>query len=59
MGFNYSMYLIYDENGELMRWVKSKAEANYIIKTYTNWAWRYVPKLQPKFDWSKFEVAPF
>ena len=53
------MYLIYDECGELMRWVKTKAEANHIIKTYTNWYWRYQPKLKPKFDWSKFEPAPF
>jgi hypothetical protein len=53
------MFLIYDEHGELMRWVKTKAEANHILKTYTNWSWRYVPKLKPKFDWSAFEPAPF
>ena len=50
------MYLIYDENGELMRWVKTKHEANYIIRTYTNWSWRYQPKVKPKFNW---EDAPF
>jgi hypothetical protein len=53
------MYLIYDENRELMRWVKTKAEATYIIRTYTNWAYRYVPKIKPKFDWTNFEPAPF
>ena len=53
------MYLIYDEYGELMRWVKTKAEATYIIRTYTNWAYRYVPKVKPKFNWANFEPAPF
>ena len=53
------MYLIYDEYGELMRWVKTKTEANHIIKTYTNWSWRYAPKVKPKFDWTNFEPAPF
>jgi hypothetical protein len=53
------MFLIYDENGELMRWVRTKAEADHIIKTYTDWSWRYVPTIKPKFDWSKFEPAPF
>jgi len=50
------MYLIYDENGELMRWVKTKVEANHIIKTYTNWSLRYAPKMKPTFNW---EEAPF
>jgi len=53
------MFMIYDESGELMRWVKTKAEANHIIKTYTNWSWRYAPKVKPKFDWSVFQTAPF
>ena len=53
------MYMIYDEFGELMRWVKTKHEANHILKTYTNWNWRLVPNVKPKFDWSKFEPAPF
>ena len=50
------MYFIYDENGELMRWVKTKAEANHIVKTYTNWTYRYKPKIKPQFKW---EDAPF
>lgn len=50
------MYMIYDENGELMRWVKTKAEANHIIKTYTNWSWIYKKQVKPKFN---FEDAPF
>ena len=50
------MYMIYDENGELMRWVRTKAEANHIIKTYTNWSWIYKPKVKPKFN---FEEALF
>ena len=50
------MYYIYDENGELMRWVKTKHEANHIIKTYTNWTWRYKPKVKAKILWKD---APF
>jgi hypothetical protein len=53
------MFMIYDESGELMRWVKTKAEANHIIKAYTDWSWRYVPTVKPKFDWSVFQAAPF
>ena len=52
------MYLIYDENGELMRWVKTKPEAAYIIRTYTNWSYRYV-QIKPRFDWANFESAIF
>ena len=51
-----TMYLIYDENGELMRWVRYKAEANHLIKIYQGWSWRFVPKLKPKFEWAD---APF
>lgn len=53
------MYLIYDENGELMRWTRFKAEANHLIKTYANWSYKFVPKLKPKFDWTQFADAPF
>lgn len=50
------MYFIYDENGELMRWVRYKAEANHLIKIYQGWFWKYVPKVKPKFEWAD---APF
>jgi len=36
-----TMYLIYDENGELMRWTRYKAEANHLIKIYKGWSWKY------------------
>jgi len=51
-----NMYFIYDENGELMRWVKTKAEANHLIKIYDGWFWAYKPKVKPTFVW---EDAPF
>jgi len=50
------MYLIYDEHGELMRWVKTKAEANHIIKTYTNWTWKYKKIVKRTYIW---EGTPF
>ena len=50
-------YAIFDENGEVMRWVKTKHEAEQIIKTYKDWSYTLVvPKKEVKF---KFEDAPF
>ena len=50
------MYLIYDENGELMRWTRYKVEAVRMIKLYQGWSCKYVPKMKPKFQWAD---APF
>lgn len=41
------MYIIYDENGEPMRMVKTKHEADHIIKTYTDWSYRYIKATPP------------
>jgi hypothetical protein len=50
-------YAIFDENGEVMRWVRTKHEAEQIIKTYKDWSYTLVvPKKELKF---KFEDAPF
>jgi hypothetical protein len=38
----YSHYKIYDENGELMRTVKTKHEAVRLIQTYTDWSYQFV-----------------
>ena len=38
----YSHYKIYDENGELMRTVKTKHEAEHLTKTYTDWTYQFV-----------------
>jgi hypothetical protein len=53
------MYLIYDENGELMRWTRYRAEANQIIKVRQGWSYKGVRKLRPRFDWSTATAAPF
>jgi hypothetical protein len=50
----YSHYKIYDENGELMRTVKTKHEAVHLTQTYTDWTYQFV-----KADKPKFEDAPF
>lgn len=46
MSSSKGMYLIYDENGEPMRMVRTKHEADHIIKTYTDWSYRFV-KAEP------------
>jgi hypothetical protein len=51
------MYLIYDENGELMRKLRYKAEVKYIINIYEGWSFKYQPK--PKMDWNQFAAALF
>jgi hypothetical protein len=59
MNYTFSHYKIYDEHGQLMRWVKSKEEATAIIETYKGWSFSYVlVKKQPP-DLSAFEPAPF
>lgn len=52
----YSHYNIYDENGELMRTVRTKHEADSLIKTYTDWSYRFVKADKPKLD---LPDAPF
>ena len=51
------MYLIYDENGELMRQVKRKEEAVFIVELRAGWSMKYI-KRKP-VDLSQFEEAPF
>ncbi len=52
----YSHYRIYDEHGELMRTVKTKHEADQLIKTYTNWSYQFVRADKLKLD---LPDAPF
>ena len=52
----YNHYKIYDENGELMRTVKTKHEAEYLIHTYTDWSYRFVKVEKQKLD---LPDAPF
>ena len=52
----YSHYKIYDENNEVIRIVKTKHEAESIIKTYTNWSYKYIKPI--KMDLNLPE-APF
>jgi hypothetical protein len=40
------MYMLYDEFGQPIRMVKTKHEAEYLIKTYTDWTYRYM-KIDP------------
>lgn len=53
------MYLILDENKEVMRKVPTKAEAEYLLKTYTDWSYKYVANPKKEIDLSQFEEAPF
>ncbi len=59
MEYSTSHYKIYDENGQLMRWVKTKHEADELIMLHEGWSYSYVlVKKQPP-DLSAFEPAPF
>lgn len=49
-------YVIFDEHGEVMRWVKTKHEAEHIVKTYKDWSYMYVPGKLKKLD---LPDAPF
>ncbi len=53
-----SYYLILDEHGQPMRKVKTKHEADTLIKTYTDWSYRYV-KENNRPDLSQLGEAPF
>jgi len=50
-------YKIFDEHGELMRTVKTKHEAEHLIKTYTDWSYQFVKAEKP--DLNQFEDALF
>jgi len=56
-------YVVFDEHGEVMRWVKTKHEAEHIVKTYKDWSYSswpepimYVPGKLKKLD---LPDAPF
>jgi len=54
------MYLIKDEDNEIMRKVQRKEEAEQIIKTREGWRYVYVaePRKKP-INFNDFEEAPF
>jgi hypothetical protein len=57
MNNHKTMYLIYDENGEPMRMVRTLHEAQHLIKTYTDWSYRCVaaePPPMPKLPEALF-----
>jgi hypothetical protein len=51
-------YLIHDEEGDHMRWVCTKAEAEEIVSVREGWGFTYhqPSSAKPKFE---FEEAPF
>ena len=49
-------YLIFDEHGQPMRKVKTKHEADTLIKTYTDWSYKFVKHEKQKLD---LPDAPF
>ena len=53
------MYFIYDENGELMRKTRYKAEAKRLVSIYTDWTYRYVKPIKKSVDFSIFAFALF
>jgi hypothetical protein len=57
IGYDHTHYRIYDEHGELMRIVKTKHEAEHLIKTYTDWSYQFVKGTKP--DLTNLGEAPF
>jgi hypothetical protein len=53
------MYYIYDENGEMMRKVKHKAEAKRLVNIYQGWTYKYIKPIKPVFNFASFMWAPF
>lgn len=49
-------YLILDELGQAMRTVKTKHKAESLIKTYTDWSYKFVKVEKQKLD---LPNAPF
>ena len=54
-----SMYKLYDEDGEYMRWVKRREEAQAILATHQGWKVKYIKTTRKVVDLSQFEEAPF
>jgi hypothetical protein len=52
------MYLIYDENQELMRKVSRKEEANQIVSGRAGWTYKLL-RCEKKIDLSSLGEAPF
>lgn len=53
------VYLVYDEDGELMRKVRRKEEAEALCSTREGWEFRSKRETRKQFDLSKCEEAPF
>lgn len=53
---NTKHYVLFDEHGEVMRWVSTKQEAEQIVKTYAGWSYLYVPAKKQVLD---LPDAPF
>lgn len=53
------MYRLYDEEGEYMRWVRRKEEAQALLATHQGWEVKYVKVPRKTIDLSQFEEAPF
>jgi len=53
------MYKLYDEDGEYMRWVKRREEAQALLATHQGWKVKYVKIPRKTIDLNQFEEAPF
>lgn len=52
-------YMVYDEEGELMRVVGRQEEARQIAQAREGWTFKCVRKPKEKIDLTNFEEAPF
>ena len=54
-----NMYLIYDENQELMRKVSRREEADQIVSGRVGWTYKLLRCKKKPIDLSMLEEAPF
>ncbi len=52
-------YMVYDEEGELMRVVGRQEEARQIAQAREGWTFKCVRKPKETIDLTEFEEAPF
>jgi hypothetical protein len=52
-------YVVYDEDGEVMRVVGRREEALCLVAFRKGWTMKYAPKPKKQIDLSQFEEALF
>jgi hypothetical protein len=54
-----NLYLIYDEENDLMRTVSRREEAKHLVQSRQGWTYKCVRQPTPQPEQYNFEEAPF